>query len=223
MQLMWQLRHVLSSNANIGFVFAGSSLARRFFVESAEAAFYNSIPSLELTPFNNVTPESTLNARKVVMPLRLHGTYKLPDISLKHLLTITAGIPYYMKLVAGATYSVARQQTLLVTDVNRGLESILNKSTGITRIDSLDNPGEDELRTLYASSEIDRIMAKAVLFGIAEMRSPLDQRGVRAGELRGDRSPLVYRYKISRELIDKGISICTNLGYLTRTDRKSVV
>ena len=216
MQLMWQLRHVLSSSAEIGFLFAGSSLARKFFVEASGAAFYNSIPRLELTPFNCASEEEENISRRIVSPTRLKGQYKLPSPSLNHLLDITAGIPYYMKLVAGATYSVSRQSTILPTDVNRGLQSIFGKDTGITRIDSLDNPGEDELRTLYANSETERTLAKAVLFSMAELRSPLDFRAVRIGELRGDKSPLVSRYRISRENIDRGIAICTDLGYLRR-------
>jgi len=221
-QLMWQLRHVISSSPDVGIVFAGSSLARKFFVETSEAAFYNSIPRLELTPFSCFNSADAQNSRKIVMPARLHGLYKLPEHSLKHLLKITAGIPYYMKLVAGATYSVARQPTLLPTDVNRGLSAILRKSTGITRIDSLDNPGEDELRTLYASSDSDRALAKAILFAIAELRSPLDSRGIRLGELRSELSPLIFRYKLSREQIDRGVALCTDLGYLRRSQNSEL-
>jgi hypothetical protein len=215
-ELTWHFRHILSSQPTIGMVFCGSNPARTIFVRSPEAALYNSISNFELTPFGASTDLDKQRSREVVEPGALRGRYKFPDKTLGFLLKVTAGIPYYMKLVAGATYAVAQQTYLMQSDVINGLKALLEKSTGITALDSLDDPGEDELRVLYSRKERDQLLIRAVLYAAADIKSPVSAGPLMVGDLRSERSPLVSRYSMSKSEISAGLESAIQLGYLRR-------
>lgn len=215
-ELTWQFRHIISSQPSIGMVFSGSNPARTMFVRNPQAALYNSIQNFDLIPFGTKTELQKKRAREIVEPAVLRGKYKLPDKTLEFLIKITAGIPYYMKLVAGATYAVSQQKYLMHSDVIQGLASLLDKSTGVTALDSLDDPGEDELRVLYTRDERDQLLVRAVLYSAAEIRSPISGGPLMNGELRSHRSPLVGRYNLSKSDINSGVESAIQLGYLKR-------
>ncbi|MDR5785440.1 hypothetical protein P9281_02590 [Caballeronia sp. LP003] len=215
-ELTWQFRHILSSQPAIGIVFCGSNPARQLFVRDPAAALYNSITNFELTPFGTETDLEKHRSREVVEPGVLRGRYRFPDKTLTFLTRITAGIPYYMKLVAGATYGVAKQAYLMPSDVTNGLKALLEKSTGVTALDSLDDPGEDELRVLVARQDEDQLLIRSVLYAAAEIKSPVSSGHLMVRELSSDRSPLVSRYKLSRADINLGLESALQLGYLRR-------
>lgn len=215
-ELTWQFRYILSSQPAIGIVFCGSNPARQLFVRDPAAALYNSITNFELTPFGTETDLQKHRSREVVEPGVLRGRYRFPDKTLTFLIRITAGIPYYMKLVAGATYGVAKQAYLMPSDVANGLTALLEKSTGVTALDSLDDPGEDELRVLVARQDEDQLLIRSVLYAAAEIKSPVSGGHLMVRELSSDRSPLVSRYKLSRADINSGLESALQLGYLRR-------
>ncbi|MDS4019581.1 MAG: hypothetical protein RKR03_03590 [Candidatus Competibacter sp.] len=214
MGIMWQLRHLIANNKNIGLLFAGSHAARRFFVSDASAPFYNSIPAINLTPFNVDTQQNEQRTRAVVQPKSLANTFKVSNDTLRHVLRITAGIPYYMKLLAGSTFSCAKHSQIFPADVNEGVNRMLAKETGIKTIDTLENPGEDELRTLYANSIDDKVMIKGVLLAVANMRSPISGHPVNVGEIWMERSPLVTRAGLNRKMIEPALISARNMGFL---------
>lgn len=215
-ELTWQFRHIIASQPNIGMVFCGSNPARTMFVRNPKAALYNSIQNFDLTPFGTGSELEKRRSREIVEPAALRGKHKLPDKTLEFLIRVTAGIPYYMKLVAGATYAVSQQKYLMHSDVIHGLASLLSKSTGVTALDSLDDPGEDELRVLYTRDERDQLLIRAVLYSAADIRSPISGGPLMNGELRSIRSPLVGRYNISKSDINAGVESAIQLGYLKR-------
>lgn len=215
-EITWQFRHIISSQPNIGMVFCGSNPARTMFVRNPEAALYNSIQNFDLTPFGMGSELEKRRSREIVEPAQLRGRYKVPDKTLEFLIKVTAGIPYYMKLVAGATYAVSQQTYLMNSDVIHGLTSLLEKSTGVTALDSLDDPGEDELRVLYSREERDQMLIRAVLYAAADIRSPVSGGTLMVGELRSERSPLVARYNLTRADITSGVESAIQLGYLKR-------
>lgn len=215
-ELTWQFRHIISSQPNIGMVFCGSNPARTMFVRNPKAALYNSIQNFDLTPFGTGSELEKRRSREIVEPSALRGKHKLPDKTLEFLIKVTAGIPYYMKLVAGATYAVSQQKYLMHSDVIHGLASLLSKSTGVTALDSLDDPGEDELRVLYTRDEKDQLLIRAVLYSAADIRSPISGGPLMNGELRSIRSPLVGRYNLSKSDINSGVESAIQLGYLKR-------
>lgn len=215
-ELTWQFRHIISSQPNIGMVFCGSNPARTMFVRNPQAALYNSIQNFDLTPFGTGSELEKRRSREIVEPAALRGKHKLPDKTLEFLIKVTAGIPYYMKLVAGATYAVSQQKYLMHSDVIHGLASLLEKSTGVTALDSLDDPGEDELRVLYTRDEKDQLLIRAVLYSAADIRSPISGGPLMNGELRSVRSPLIGRYNLSKSDINSGVESAIQLGYLKR-------
>lgn len=215
-ELSWQFRHIISSQSEIGMVFSGSNPARTMFVRNPQAALFNSIMNFDLIPFGVANDLERRRSREVVEPASLRGRYKLPDKTLEFLIKVTSGIPYYMKLVAGATYAVSQQKYLMHSDVIHGLTSLLNKTTGVTALDSLDDPGEDELRVLYTRNERDQLLVRAVLYSAADIRSPISGGPLMNGELRSPRSPLVSRYSLSKADINSGVDSAVQLGYLKR-------
>lgn len=215
-ELSWQFRHIIASQPTIGMVFCGSNPARTIFVRNADAALYNSIPNFELTPFGMSNELEKRRTREIVEPGVLRGRYKFPEKTLAFLVKITAGIPYYMKLVAGATYAIAQQTYLMQSDVINGLKALLEKSTGVIALDSLDDPGEDELRVLFSRKERDQLLIRAVLYAAADLKSPVSAGPLMVGDLRSERSALVSRYSLSRAEIAAGVESAIQLGYLTR-------
>jgi len=221
LEIMWQIRQLISERREVGFVFAGSSAAKRIFVQNSDAPFFNGITLLELSPFSAKTSDEEAASRAIVLPTRLSRSYILPKESLNHLLWICAGIPYYMKLVAGATFSVCKQSHILKSDVNDGLRALLSKTTGISKLDYMSgDPGSDELRTMAIESGRDRIITLAVLFAIAEAHSPVGGHRVLRSSVTSGVSPLVSRYRLSKKMIDRGLELAAELGLLrTSTDR----
>ncbi|APA89004.1 hypothetical protein BJG93_27470 [Paraburkholderia sprentiae WSM5005] len=215
-ELSWQFRHIIASQTAIGMVFCGSNPARTIFVRNADAALYNSIANFELTPFGMNNDLEKRRTREIVEPGVLRGRYKFPEKTLAFLVKITAGIPYYMKLVAGATYATAQQTYLMQSDVINGLKALLEKSTGVTALDSLDDPGEDELRVLFSRKDRDQLLVRAVLYAAADIKSPVSAGPLMVGDLRSERSPLVSRYNLSRAEIAAGVESAIQLGYLKR-------
>jgi hypothetical protein len=214
--ILWQLRNVIGSRRDIGFVFAGSSAAKRIFVTDPESPFFNSISLLELTPFSSKNKRSEEYSRMIVEPTSLRGRYYFPKESLEHLIWICAGIPYYMKLLAGATLSTSRQRYILRSDVNEGLQALLTKRTGISELDEIGgDPGADELRTMALEVDRDKVLARAVLYAVAEMQSPVSGQRLHRGRISAGESPLVSRYQLNRAQIDRGLDITIDLGLLT--------
>ena len=121
--VLWQVRNLLSDRRDIGFVFAGSSAANKIFVTSHDAPFFGRGIGFELTPFSCDNGELEKAARQIVEPPRISGRFELDRKTLQHLLWVCAGIPYYMKLLAGATYAVSKQPHLIPADVNQGFGS----------------------------------------------------------------------------------------------------
>jgi len=213
----WQIRELLSHRRDIGFVFAGSSAAKKIFLSRPEAPFYNTILAFELTPFSCKSSRQEDAARAVVMPLRMQGRFQLGKQTLGHLLWVCAGIPYYMKLLAGATMAVAKQPYLLVSDVNAGLRALLDKKIGISSLDDLSgDPGSDELRTIALENKQDMLLTKAVLYAVAEMHSPVSGHRLFQGKLFSAECPLVARYSMPKDKIEQGLELAIDLGILRR-------
>ena len=128
-----------------------------------------------------------------------------------------------MKLVAGATYATAQQTYLMQSDVINGLKALLEKSTGVTALDSLDDPGEDELRVLFSRKDRDQLLIRAVLYAAADIKSPVSAGPLMVGDLRSERSPLISRYNLSRADIAAGVESAIELGYLKRLKELTAV
>jgi hypothetical protein len=91
---------------------------------------------------------------------------------------------------------------------------MLAKETGIRSIDMLENPGEDELRTLYAESVDEKVLIKGVLLAVANLRSPISGHPVNVGEIWSEKSPLVVRAGLSREIIEPALTSARDMGFL---------
>ena len=118
-----------------------------------------------------------------------------------------------MKIIAGATYAVAEQSTVYVADINKAVQCIFEKSTGLASLGTLDNPGQDEIRTLYADSMQSKTVIKAVLYSVAKIRSPLSKGGIYRTELWGSKSPLVAAGLTQDEILP-ALDAALDLGFL---------
>ena len=206
--VLWQVRNLLSDRRDIGFVFAGSSAANKIFVTSHDAPFFGRGIGFELTPFSCDNGELEKAARQIVEPPRISGRFKLDRKTLQHLLWVCAGIPYYMKLLAGATYAVSKQPHLIPADVNQGLWKLLDKNTGIDQFDSSsDIPGSDELSTVALPPGSDKLLLQAVIFAAAETKNPLGGHVLRRAQLYSDDSILVSRYGLDKTSIQRGLEL----------------
>ncbi len=219
--IMWKLKHAISNEPNMGIVFAGSHAAARFFLADASAPFYNSIDSIKLEPFNVETKANERSTREIVLPKDLKKIFTLSNDTLKHFVRITAGIPYYMKLLSGSTLASAKHSQIFPADVNEGVVNMLSKETGIKAIDRLDNPGEDELRTIYAKSAKEKALIQGVLLAVAYIRSPVHGYAINVGEIWSEKSPLVVRADLSKESIEPALKSAIDMGFL-RTPTSSV-
>lgn len=171
---------------------------------------------MDLTPFSANTRKAEEFSRMIVEPGNLRGRYYFPPETLGHLIWICSGIPYYMKLLAGATMAVARQRYLLKSDVNTGVQAFLSKKTGIEELDELGgDPGADELRTMALQVDRDKALTRGVLYAVAEMQSPVSGQRLHRGRILGSESPLITRYRIPQELINRGLDMAIELGLLT--------
>jgi hypothetical protein len=221
--ILWQIRHAVTDRRDIGMVFAGSSAAKQIFITDAESPFYNSIDHLELTPFSckNKTMEET--SRQIVEPHRVRTKYNFPKDSLEHLIWVCAGIPYYMKLVAGATYARAKQSHILKADVNEGLRALLGRDTGISKLDDMGgDPGSDDLRTTISiEKSADATLAKAVLYSFADLHSPISGHKTYRGKISSSESRLVSHYNITKAQIERGLDICIGLGLIRTIETES--
>lgn len=214
-EIAWQLRQLIGRRRDIGFVFAGSSAAKKIFLTNQDAPFFNAGILFELSPFSCDTPEKERYARAIIEPTRIKGRLTIPRVSLERMLWICSGIPYYMKLLAGATYAVAKQSHVLVSDVDEGLHALLEKRTGIPILDEVEgDPGADELRTIALEKGVDRLLTQGVLYSVAELESPLSGRPVRRAHLYGESSPLITRYQLPRQAIERGLDRSIELGLL---------
>lgn len=216
--VIWQIRELIGQRKNIGFVFAGSSAAKRIFVTSPDSPLFNYITLLELAPFSCKDKVAEQYSRMVIEPTALRSRFHYPRESLEHLIWICAGIPYYMKLLSGATLASACQRHILKSAVNDALDSLLRKKTGIVELDEIGgDPGADELRTMALENDKDKILARAVLYTVAEMLSPVSGLRLLRGRIAADDSPLVARYKLNRKDIDRGIEVALELGIVALT------
>ncbi|MDU9025149.1 ATP-binding protein [Pseudomonas corrugata] len=222
--ILWQIRHTITDRRDIGIVFAGSSAAKQLFIANAESPFYNSIDHLELTPFSAKTKSLEEQSRKIVEPQKVRMIYDLPKESLEHLIWLCAGIPYYMKLVAGATLSKAKHSHILVSDVNEGLRALLARETGISKLDDMGGePGSDEIRTTISTEKSgDGVLAKAVLYAFSELHSPLSGHRTYRGKISSVESKLVSHYNLSKVEIERGLDICIGLGLIRIVETDSV-
>lgn len=219
--IIWQIREVIGQRRNIGFVFAGSSAAKRIFVTSPDSPLFNYITLLELAPFSCKDKTAEQYSRMVIEPTSLRNKFHYPKESLEHLIWICAGIPYYMKLLSGATLASARQRHILKSTVNDALSALLLKRTGIVDLDEIGgDPGADELRTMALESDKDKLLARAVLYTMAEMLSPVSGLRLRRGRIAAEDSPLISRYKLSRSDIDRGLEVALELGIIALTSDK---
>lgn len=214
MEILWQLRNLIQNNDDIGIVLSGSHASRKFFVLDPEAPFYNSIHSLTLAPFSTHSEQAENRARQVTQPRGLRQVFDVPMVTLDEILRITSGIPYYMKILAGATYSIAKQKRIYPPDVKDGLRQLFSKKTGLNSIDGLENPGEDELRTLYSRDTLEKVLIKGILLAAANISSPLDASGVLRGDFWSESSPLVVDAALSRRVIEKGLNATVEMGFL---------
>ena len=215
LNIMWQLRQLIGDRRDIGFVFAGSSAAKRIFVTNSDAPYFNGITLLELTPFSCKSVADEVSARAIVEPSRLPKIHTMPKESLEHLLWVCAGIPYYMKLVAGATFSIVKQSHILISDINDGLRALLSKSTGIPKLDDMSgDPGSDELRTMAIETGLEKILTLAVLYSVAEAHSPLGGHRLLRVNITSKDSPMVSRYRLTKKMIDRGLDLSIELGLL---------
>lgn len=214
-EILWQIRNsLIAERKEVGVVFAGSSAARRLFVLAPDAPFFNSILALELTPFSCEDHSTECGSRGIVEPERIRGRFVLPKEALRHLLSVCAGIPYYMKLLSGATFAVAKQRHLNISNVNEGLAALLVKRTGSEQLDSIVDPGMDELRNLAIEERKMGTIAKAVLYTAAELGNPLSGRPLRRARMSAADSPLVAGYGLPKSAIEDGIDRCLDLGLL---------
>ncbi|WP_323143618.1 hypothetical protein [Massilia phyllosphaerae] len=214
-EIMWQLRHLIGERREVGFVFAGSSAAKRIFVTNSDSPFFNGISLLELTPFGSRTPDEERCAREIVEPIRTRQIYSFPKSSLEHLIWVCAGIPYYMKLVAGATMAVARQSHILIADVNDGLRALLQRGTGVLKLDEMSGePGSDELRTMAIETGQDKLITLGVLYSIAESYSALGGQPISRNSISAQDAPLITRYSLPKKSIERGLDLCIELGFL---------
>jgi hypothetical protein len=222
--ILWQIRHTITDRRDIGIVFAGSSAAKQLFIANAESPFYNSIDHLELTPFSAKTKSLEELSRKIVEPQKVRMIYDLPKESLEHLIWLCAGIPYYMKLVAGATLSKAKHSHILVSDVNEGLRALLARETGISKLDDMGGePGSDEIRTTISTEKSgDGVLAKAVLYAFSELHSSLSGHRTYRGKISSVESKLVSHYNLSKVEIERGLDICIGLGLIRIVETDSV-
>jgi hypothetical protein len=217
-EIMWQLRQLIGERRDVGIVFAGSSAARRLFVTNADAPFFNSITLLELIPFSCRTATEELTARAIIEPRKIASRHVMPRESLEHLLWVCAGIPYYMKLVAGATAGVARQSHILISDINDGLRALLRKSTGVVKLDEMSGePGSDELRSMAIENGDDKFLTLAVLYTVAETYSALGGHSIYRANLLAQDCPLIVRYGLRNRHIDRGLQLCVELGLLRQS------
>lgn len=211
---MWQLRDFISTTKKVGFIFAGSHTAKAIFVEDSKSPFYNSITSTELARFSIETDEDENSSRQIVQPGELTHLFEIPKDVLEHLLWITGGIPYYMKLVAASTYVSSKQKYILSSDINRGLMNLLKKTTGIVGLDGIECPGEDELRTISTENEIDAILVKGVLFAAARISDPIEKHHFPISKLWSLDSPLIKNAKLPKISIQKGFDLAESMRYL---------
>ncbi|MCQ4298092.1 hypothetical protein NAU58_21165 [Pseudomonas stutzeri] len=222
--ILWQIRHMITDRRDIGIVFAGSSAAKQIFITDASSPFYNSIDHLELTPFSCKTDVMESASREIIEPHKIKFYYDLPKDSLEHLIWVCAGIPYYMKLVAGATYAIAKQSHILKSDINEGLRALLSKTTGISKLDDMGgDPGSDDLRTTISlEKSTDATIAKAVLYSFADLHSPISGHKSYRGKITSSESRLVSHYKLPKALIEHGLDICIKLGLMRLIETESV-
>lgn len=222
--ILWQIRHTITDRRDIGMVFAGSSAAKQVFITDAESPFYNSIDHLELTPFSCKNKAMEEASRQIVEPHRIRFKYDLPRDSLEHLIWVCAGIPYYMKLVAGATFATAKQSHILKADVNEGLRALLGRNTGISKLDDMGgDPGSDDLRTTISiEKSTDAILAKAVLYSFADLHSPISGHKTYRGKISSTESRLISHYNISKPQVERGLDICIGLGLIRMIETESV-
>lgn len=222
--ILWQIRHTVTDRRDIGMVFAGSSAAKQIFITDAESPFYNCIDHLELTPFSCRNKAMEETSRQIVEPHKVRFKYELPKDSLEHLIWVCAGIPYYMKLVAGATFARAKQSHILKADVNEGLRALLDRDTGISKLDDMGgDPGSDDLRTTISIEKSeDAILAKAVLYSFADLHSPISGHRTYRGKITSTESRLVSHYSISKVKIERGLDICIGLGLIRLIETESV-
>jgi len=214
-EIAWQLRQLIGRRRDIGFVFAGSSAAKKIFLTNQDAPFFNAGILFELSPFSCDTPENEKYARAIIEPPRIKGRLTIPRASLERMLWVCSGIPYYMKLLAGATYAVAKQSHVLLADVNEALHALLEKRTGISILDQVEgDPGSDELRTIALEKGADRFLTQGVLYSVAELESPLSGHPIRRAHLYGESSPLITRYQLPRVAIERGLDRAIELGLL---------
>lgn len=143
---------------------------------------------------------------------------------MEHLIWVCAGIPYYMKLVAGATFARAKQTHILRADVNEGLRALLARDTGISKLDDMGgDPGSDDLRTTISIEKSEEaILAKAVLYSFADLHSPISGHKTYRGKISSAESRLVSHYNISKAKIDRGLDICISLGLIRLIETESV-
>ncbi|WP_346832443.1 hypothetical protein ABDX87_08290 [Pseudomonas abietaniphila] len=221
--ILWQIRLAISDRRDVGIVFAGSSASKQVFISNAESPFYNSIDHMELTPFSCKTDLLEAHSRQIVEPARIKSRHVMPKEALEHLIWICAGIPYYMKLVAGATFAVAKQSHILKSDINDGLRALLARETGIPKLDDMGGePGSDDLRTtITLQRNFDGIVAQAVLYAFAEIHSPVSGHRTYRGKLASKESKLVYKYFLTKPTIERGIDICIGLGLIRLIENDS--
>ncbi|MDY0916208.1 hypothetical protein [Pseudomonas viridiflava] len=214
--ILWQIRHFIAERRDIGIVFAGSSAAREVFISNPESPFFNSIEHLELSPFSTRTKQQEVSSRQIIEPGQIRYRHVISKESLEHLVWVCSGIPYYMKLVAGATYAVATQSHILVSDVNAGLRALLSKSTGVSKLDDMGgDPGADDLRTTVTlERNSDGVLVRAVLYAVADLHSPISGHRVLRGRVSSRESKLSQYYRLPKEMIERGIEICLKLGLL---------
>jgi hypothetical protein len=214
--ILWQIRHFIAERRDIGIVFAGSSAAREVFISNPESPFYNSIEHLELSPFSTKTKQQEVSSRQIIEPGQIRYRHVISKESLEHLVWVCSGIPYYMKLVAGATFAVATQSHILVSDVNAGLRALLSKSTGVSKLDDMGgDPGADDLRTTVTlERNSDGVLVRAVLYAVADLHSPISGHRVLRGRVSSKESKLSQHYRLPKELIERGVEICLKLGLL---------
>jgi hypothetical protein len=214
--ILWQIRHFIAERRDIGIVFAGSSAAREVFIANPESPFYNSIEHLELSPFSCKTKSQEASSRQIIEPGQIRYRHVIPKESLEHLIWVCSGIPYYMKLVAGATFAVATQSHILVSDVNAGLRALLSKNTNVSKLDDMGgDPGADDLRTTVTlERNSDGVLVRAVLYAVADLHSPISGHRVLRGRVSSKESKLSQQYQLSKDLIERGVEICLKLGLL---------
>ena len=106
---------------------------------------------------------------------------------------------------------------MLESDVTFGLIKLLEHKTGIPKLDLLADPGADEYGRIYAQTKDEELLAKAVLLTVAKLHSPISKYRLLRGQLLAASSPLVSRYNLSREQIERGLDICIKLDLLEQS------